>query len=137
MAWRLFDRKAQESAEWSGFLERGTKLEGRLDSPGTLRIDSQVKGAVTSESTIILGEEGRVDGELTGNVVIVEGRLDGVIRARSRVNLQPKAIITGDIETPNLVMEPGAIFDGRCHITAKEPAKPIAIPIRSAAPTSR
>lgn len=137
MPWGLFDRKADDSVEWGGFLERGTKLEGRLHSPGTLRIDSHVKGAVTCESTIILGEEGRVEGELTGNVVIVEGRLDGVIRARSKVNLQPKAIITGDIETPNLVMEPGAIFDGRCHIMAKESAKPIVVPIRSAPPANR
>jgi cytoskeletal protein CcmA (bactofilin family) len=134
MPWGIFDRKPQSAAEWSGFLERGTKLEGRLDSPGTLRIDSEVKGTITSASTLIVGEDGRVDGELTGNVVIIEGRLDGTVRAHNKVALQPKAIVTGDIETPNLMIEPGAVFDGRCHVvTTKEPDKPIIIPIRSAA----
>ena len=135
MPWGIFDRKTQGAAEWSGFLERGTRLEGRLDSPGTLRIDSQVKGAITSESTIILGEEGRVEGELTANVVIIEGRVDGIIRARSKVDIQSKAIVAGDIQSPTLMIEPGAIFDGRCHIpAAKDASQPIVIPIRSAAP---
>ena len=134
MSWSIFERKSQDSGEWSGFLEQGTKLEGRLDSPGTLRIDSQVKGTITSEATIILGESARADGELAGTTVIVEGRFDGVIRARHKVELQPKAIVTGEIETPDLMIEPGAIFDGRCHIIrTHEPTKPITIPIRSTA----
>jgi cytoskeletal protein CcmA (bactofilin family) len=133
MPWGIFDRKAQDSGEWSGFLEHGTKLEGKLESPGTLRIDSHVKGAVVCESTLILGENARGNGELTGNSVIVAGQFEGTIRARSKVELQPKAIVTGEIETPNLTIEPGATFDGRCHlITGKESATRIIIPIRSA-----
>lgn len=137
MTWALFDRKSQDSGEWSGFLEQGTKLEGRLESPGTLRIDSQVKGTITSEATIILGENARADGELAGSTVIIEGRFDGAIRARHKVELQSKAIVTGEIETPDLMIEPGAIFDGRCHIVrTQERTKPITIPIRSTAAAS-
>lgn len=137
MTWGVFDRKSHDSGEWSGFLEQGTRLEGRLDSPGTLRIDSQVKGTITSEGTIILGASARADGELAGNIVIIEGRVDGVIRARQKVELYAKAIVTGEIETPDLMIQPGASFDGRCHIVrTQEPIKPITIPIRSSAPAN-
>ena len=134
MPWRMFDRKLHDSGEWSGFLEKGVRLEGKLESPGTLRIDSHMKGTVACEAVLILGEHARVDGEIMGNSVIIAGRFDGVIHARSRVEIQAKAIVTGEIETPCLIIEPGAIFDGRClMLTTKEPAKVIAIPIRSAA----
>jgi len=129
----MFDRKQQDSGEWSGFLEKGVRLEGKLESPGTLRIDSHMKGTLASEGTLILGEHARVDGEITGNSVMIAGRFDGVIRAKGRVEIQAKAIVTGEIHTPCLIIEPGAIFDGRCLMpTAKEPADVIAIPIRSA-----
>lgn len=137
MAWNLFDRKAQESGEWSGFLEKGTRVEGKLESPGTLRLDSQVKGTIVCEATLIFGENARGNGELGGNSVLIAGHFDGLIRARTKVDLQPKAIVTGEIETPCLLIEPGAVFDGRCHIiTAKDPTKPITIPIHSAAAES-
>lgn len=134
MPWRVFDRKQQESGEWSGFLEKGVRLEGKLESPGTLRIDSHMKGTLSSEATLILGEHARVDGEVIANSVIIAGRFDGVIRARGRVEIQAKAIVTGEIETPCLIIEPGAIFDGRCLMPAtKESATAITIPIRSVA----
>jgi cytoskeletal protein CcmA (bactofilin family) len=133
MVWNLFERKTQDS-EWSGFLEHGTKLEGKLASPGTLRIDSHLVGTIASEATLILGENARGSGELTANAVTIEGQFDGVIRAKSKVELQAKAIVTGEIETPDLMIEPGATFDGRCRIVqAKDSSKPITIPIRSTA----
>jgi cytoskeletal protein CcmA (bactofilin family) len=133
MPWGVFDRKNQDTAEWSGFLEQGVRLDGKLESPGTLRIDANMKGSLVSEETLILGEHARIEGEITGNAVIIAGHFDGTIRARTKVEIQTKAIVTGDIQTPCLIIEPGAIFDGRCQIVmAKEAAKTVTIPIRSA-----
>ncbi|HUA01911.1 MAG TPA: polymer-forming cytoskeletal protein [Candidatus Aquilonibacter sp.] len=134
MAWGLFDRKRQDSTEWTGFIEQGVKLEGRLETTGTFRIDSALKGTITSEDTLILGEHAEVEGEIIGNRVVIGGRFDGAIQARARVEIQPQAIVTGQIQTPCLVIEPGAIFDGQCQMLASsEAAKPVTIPIRSAA----
>lgn len=135
MAWRWFDRKHQESTEWTGFLERGVKLEGRLESTGTFRIDSTMKGTLVSAGTLILGEHSAVEGEIVGNRVIIAGHFDGTIQATRRVDIQAKAVVAGDIHTPCLVIEPGAFFEGQCHMLAAaepEAAKSIAIPIRSA-----
>ena len=136
MAWRWFDRKHQESTEWTGFLEPGVKLEGKLESTGTFRIDSVMKGTLVSAGTLILGENAAVEGEITGNRVIISGHFEGTIQAKGRVDIQAKAVVAGDIHTPCLVIEPGAFFEGQCHmLPAAEPeaGKPIAIPIRSAA----
>lgn len=135
MAWRWFDRKHQDSTEWTGFLEPGVKLEGKLESTGTFRIDSAMKGTLVSAGTLILGEHASVEGEIVGKRVIIAGHFDGTIQAAGRVDIQAKAVVAGDIHTPCLVIEPGAFFEGQCHMLAAaepEAAKPIAIPIRSA-----
>jgi cytoskeletal protein CcmA (bactofilin family) len=134
MALGWFDRKRQDSGDWTGFLEQGVKLEGRLESKGTFRIDCQTKGTLVSHETLIIGENGIVEGTIEGNYVIIAGRFDGIVRAKDKVEIQTKAIVTGEIFTPCLVMEPGALFDGRCHVTSfLETAKPVIIPIRSIA----
>ena len=52
MAWDWFDRKQQDPTEWTGFLEQGVKLEGKLEVTGTFRIDSAMKGTIVSEDTL-------------------------------------------------------------------------------------
>ena len=132
MSW--FDRKKHDPSEWTGFLEQGIKLEGNLETSGTFRIDSAMKGTLSSDDTLVLGEHASVEGTIIGNFVLIAGRFDGTIRARGRVEIQPNAIVTGEIHSPCLVIEPGAIFDGQCHMIApSEAAKPMTIPIRSAA----
>jgi cytoskeletal protein CcmA (bactofilin family) len=132
MGW--FDRKKQVPSEWTGFLEQGVKLEGKLEASGTFRINSAMKGTLSSDDTLVLGEHATVEGHIHGNFVMIAGRFDGIIHARGRVEIQPNAIVTGEIHSPCLVIEPGAIFDGQCHMVAPtEAAKPVTIPIRSAA----
>lgn len=134
MRWSVFDRKQPDAAEWSGFLEQGTKLEGKLESRGTLRVDSNFTGAIVSEGALILGENARGNGEIAGNSVLIGGFFEGIVRARTKVELQPKAIVAGEIEAPCLMIEPGATFDGRCHVLGpKDAGKPVTIAIRSAA----
>lgn len=139
MAWSWFDRKRQDRTEWTGFLERGVRIEGRLESSGTFRIDSAMKGTLVSEDTLVLGEHAAVEGEIHGNRVVIAGRFDGLIRAKARVEMQPSAIVTGEIHCPCVVIEAGAIFDGHCHMPApaEAAAKAVTIPIRSAASQSQ
>jgi cytoskeletal protein CcmA (bactofilin family) len=134
MALSWFDRKRQDSGEWTGFLEQGVKLEGRLESTGTFRIDCATKGTLVSDQTLILGENAIVEGEIEGNYIIIAGRFEGIVRAKGKVELQAKAIVVGEIHTSCLVMEPGALFDGRCHmLSVPQAASAIVIPIRSVA----
>jgi len=129
-----FDRKSQEQPEWTGFLEQGVKLEGKVEATGTFRIDSAMKGTLVSEDTLVLGEHAAIEGRIVGNRVVIAGRFEGTIEAKTRVELQPSAVVTGEIHSPCLVIEPGAIFDGQCNMPSPaEAPKPIAIPIRSAA----
>ena len=133
MAWKWSDRKNQKTQEWTGFLDKGVRLEGTLELSGTFRLEGEVKGNIISKQTLILGESAKVEGQIEGNHVAISGRFDGVIFAKGRVEIQAGGVVTGEIHSPCLVIEPGGIFDGRCHmLTSSETAKPLTIPIRAA-----
>ena len=62
MALSWFDRKPQDSGEWAGFLEKGVRFEGKLEVPGTFRLDAAIKGTLISAGTLILGEHSSMEG---------------------------------------------------------------------------
>lgn len=132
MGWSWLERKKSDAAEWTGFLDQGVQLEGKLEAAGTFRIDSNMKGTLVSGDTLILGEHAFVEGEITGNCVLIAGRFVGKIEARGRVEIQASAVVTGDVVTPCLLIEPGGVFDGKCQLpAASADVAPLIIPIRS------
>ena len=109
-------------------------MEGTLQLTGTFRIDGTVKGNIISEQTLVLGENAKVEGQIEGNRVVIAGRYDGVIFAKGRVEIQAKAVVTGEVHSPCLVIDPGGIFDGRCHMLASSDtatSTSVTIPIRA------
>ena len=134
MPWHSKGReKETKQHEFTGFLDKGVKFEGTLEAPGVFRLEAQVKGNVVSTHSLILGEAARVEGQIEGNHVVISGKFDGVIFAKGRVEIQAKGVVTGEIHSPCLVIEPGGIFDGQCHmLAASESTKPLTIPIRAA-----
>ena len=135
MAWKWpSSSKSGSGEEWTGFIDQGVSLEGTLTLTGTFRIDGHVKGNIISEQTVILGENARVEGQIEGNRVVISGHFDGVIFARGRVEIQPKGVVTGEVHSPCMVIDPGGIFDGRCHMLAASDASAgVTIPIRAVA----
>ena len=132
MAWKILERMQKEGGEWSGFLEQGVRIEGKLELPGTFRIDSHLRGSVASGEMLILGENSAVEGEIDGNAVTIAGKFDGRIQARSKVEIDSKAVVTAEIRTPCLIIEAGAMVDGQCHVVmGPDGSKPVTIPIRS------
>jgi cytoskeletal protein CcmA (bactofilin family) len=133
MAWKWpSSSKIGSGEEWTGFIDQGVSLEGTLTLTGTFRIDGHVKGNIISEQTVILGENAKVEGQIEGNRVVISGHFDGVIFARGRVEIQPKGVVTGEVHSPCMVIDPGGIFDGRCHMLAASDASAgVTIPIRA------
>lgn len=136
MAWKWPSggtKETSNSEQWTGFIDQGVTLEGTLTVTGTFRIDGNIKGNIISEQTVILGEGAKVEGQIEGNRVVISGRFDGVIFAKGRVEIEAKGVVTGEVHSPCMVIDPGGIFDGRCHMLASsDAASGVTIPIRAA-----
>ena len=87
-------------------------FRGELTSKGTVRIDGGFEGNISADCTII-GESGRVNGDITGKEVIIGGRITGNVRVTESVEIQPKGEVYGDIYTSRLTMAEGGVFEGR------------------------
>lgn len=82
---------------------------------GTLTSNGYLAGVVYSpEGTLVLGENGEIDGDIFVNVAIIHGSVRGDVHATRKVELASGGKVIGDIETLELAIQPGAIFEGRC-----------------------
>jgi cytoskeletal protein CcmA (bactofilin family) len=101
----------------SGFVVGGTVVTGEANFKAMMRIDGHMSGRVNSSSgTLIVGANGKVDANIEVAVAIIHGTINGDIIATQRLELGRAAKVNGNIQTPSLVIEQGAVFEGSCKM---------------------
>ncbi|HEV2762345.1 MAG TPA: polymer-forming cytoskeletal protein, partial [Pyrinomonadaceae bacterium] len=106
----------------SGFVGGGTVLTGEVVFKGMLRVDGHLSGSVRSEKgTLIVSSGGRVDADIEVAVARVNGTVNGDITATERIEFGRTARVNGNIQTPALAIEQGAVFEGVCRMARPEP----------------
>jgi len=109
----------------TGFVGNGTTLTGEASFKGMLRVDGGLSGRVSSQDgTLIVSTNGRVDANVEVAIAQIYGTVNGDIVASKRIEMGRVAKVTGNIQTPALVIENGALFEGSCRMVAlKEKAE--------------
>ncbi len=94
-----------------------TRIDGDVHFKGGLRIDGHVRGNVIADpvdgAMLVISENARVDGDVRGAHLVVNGEINGAVFSSELLELQPKARITGDVTYLALEMHGGAIVAGR------------------------
>ncbi len=110
-----------------GLLEPGVEVEGTVKvSSGMIRLNSHFKGQIGSEGTVVVADQGEIEGEIRAKFISITGKVKGTVHASERLEIQEHGVVLGDIYTPSLVIDPGGYFDGQCHMPTPEPAKQVA-----------
>lgn len=92
-------------------------IKGELSGSEDLYVDGQVEGSIElSGNRLIIGPHGQVRANVNAKGVIVQGKLDGNIRASERAELTKSAVVAGDIATQRVAIEEGAYFKGKVDI---------------------
>ena len=125
----MWGNKARKMRErLGGFLDEGSEIEGSYTCTGTVMLDGKLRGEITAQDTLIIGDRGVVEATVRAATLVVHGRVLGNVRATERVELKGSARVTGDVEAPVIVMEAGAVLDGQCRMTKDKPAEaPLAL----------
>ena len=92
-------------------LARDLKVDGDINSAGLIEIEGIIKGNI-SGNTVILREEGSIEGEINAQSLSIRGAFNGKIKAKS-VNISGKAKVVGEIEYESLSVEDGASIEGQ------------------------
>ena len=96
-----------------GWIGRGIEINGDIAFSDRLQVDGRVSGKLTSESgTLIIGEPGQLDAHIDVGVCVVHGSVNGNLVARSKVEIRRTGRVHGDVMTPVLLVEEGAVFNG-------------------------
>ncbi len=106
----MFNRKSPQKLET--IIGNDSTVTGELNIKGTLRVDGIVEGDIFAD-WVIVGETGRIHGNVRSRGVVVGGRVEGNLDASEIVELKGKGEVTGEICTVKLAMSEGAVFDGR------------------------
>ena len=113
----------KEEASIKAYLGVDAIFKGTLSFDGAVRIDGQFEGQVNTDDTLIIGETGNVTAEIEAGTVICKGRMQGTILASKKVEMHSASKIIGNVQTPALNIELGAVLDGHCDMTGKEGKK--------------
>ena len=112
--------EALERREVNAFMGAETFFEGKLTYTGAVRLDGRFKGVIRSDDTLIVGETGRIEGELHVGITIIQGEVVGNVYGKERVELHHPGRMIGNITAPVVIMDEGAILEGNCKMKEKK-----------------
>ena len=91
--------KNTNSEKLDTLIGKETVFEGNIRSQGMIRIDGHLKGRTITEGNTVIGESGRMEGEIKANDVFISGRVEGSVFAKGKIELSNTAKLLGDVET--------------------------------------
>jgi cytoskeletal protein CcmA (bactofilin family) len=112
----------------NGFLDTGSHVEGELRFETSFRVDGMFTGKVNTAGDLIVGEGGEVEGDLRVGQIFISGTVKGTIRAAKKIQISSKGKVFAEIDTPALVVEDGAFFQGHCTMAREEREAKVAGP---------
>jgi len=94
----------------------GSEIRGEVSTNGDIRIDGTLNGNITAKGKIVVGETGRIVGNIACKQCDVFGYVEGNVNAQDTLSLKVSASVNGDMVCAKLSIEPGAKFSGKCDM---------------------
>jgi len=131
----MIPKKNDGPVQVGGMLGEGVRIEGTLEFTQTFRVDGEFKGKILRSDRLVVGEKGRVSGELEVNALVVYGTVEGKIRVKGALEIHPKGRIAGDVHlaVPALSVLEGGVIEGTVALDKKGEAEVAALPPKQAA----
>lgn len=112
-----------DSGPAPALVPEGGVFEGQIALLGETRIDGSVSGSLRGSGELVLGARARVEGLVDCDTLDSRGTIVGPVIVRNRARLLAGARVEGDLETPVLAVEEGALWNGRVRVRAVDPAR--------------
>jgi cytoskeletal protein CcmA (bactofilin family) len=121
----VFSKKTvnANNEDFNGFLAEGTSLIGDLHFSGTLHLNGNVRGSISTADVLIIGEHATVEAEIKAGEIQIYGKVAGNIQCAGRVEICETGHVRGDVRTPKLIIKEGATFEGKSLAAVQEPGE--------------
>ena len=96
-----------------GLLGKGVEVTGDILFGERLQVEGRVAGKLISDSgTLVIEDTGLVQAQVEVGVCVIRGTLEGNVNAKSRIEIHKTSRVSGELTTPVLLIEEGAVFNG-------------------------
>ena len=114
----LRPRRDEKEQDENKIVEINAQMQGTLtfNDPVNLRINGKFIGSLETKGTLTIGNTASVEAKITGDNIVIAGKVKGDVIANKMLALMPTAILKGNVSTPKLNIVEGAIFQGNCQM---------------------
>lgn len=115
------EERAGKSVE--AFLGEDVQFDGVLNFQGVMRVDGKMKGEIHSKDTLIVGEKAVLNVNVDVGRLVIYGKILGNVTTTGKIELYSKGRLYGNVKTPLLFVEEGAVFKGNCDMDERGPGE--------------
>lgn len=116
----MFKKNEDNINKIDTFIGKNTKLIGKIEAKGAIRIDGELDGNIAIGGNITIGTDGKITGNIEGDSVFISGTVYGNVKCKEQLRLGNTAKLFGDVEVKTLIIDENAIFDGKCKMENTE-----------------
>ncbi len=102
------------------FISDGTQILGDIKVEHDLRVEGYLKGTVEVGGMLVLGPTGKIEGQVHARSATIAGQIVGNLKGQDKIVLETKSTLVGDLQTRELVINEGAVFQGNCSMQVDE-----------------
>jgi cytoskeletal protein CcmA (bactofilin family) len=100
----------------SNSIVEGTNIIGEIQASNDIRIDGGLSGKLDCKGRVIIGPQGKVDGDIICFNAIIEGTFKGNLQVKELLTVKETGVIHGDVITDKLMIQTGAVFNVTCSM---------------------
>jgi cytoskeletal protein CcmA (bactofilin family) len=109
-------RQPAASVESAAYLDRTSKITGKLSFEASTRLDGTIDGEILAKDHLTIGESATINAQIRAASIVVAGKVHGDITATHRIEIRPSGRVIGNLSAPVLVVHDGALFEGHCSM---------------------
>jgi cytoskeletal protein CcmA (bactofilin family) len=111
-----------DDEDFDTILSPDIEFSGTLNFEKPFLIRGKVSGEIAAQGLLVIDEEAVVDANINASRVIIRGSVKGDVTAAEKVEVAVTGRLVGNVKAPEIYMETGCVFNGRCTMTEKSPA---------------
>lgn len=116
----MFSKRNEKNVNIDSLFGENIKFSGKVEGKGNLRVDGVIEGDIDYEGDVIIGETGRIKGNILCHNTSLAGTVEGNIKAKGKLTIHPTGKLMGDAEISKLIVHEGALFEGNCKMGVKK-----------------
>ncbi|MFL9485229.1 polymer-forming cytoskeletal protein [Chitinophagaceae bacterium LWZ2-11] len=111
----------------TSLIAKGMVITGDIATENDVRIDGKLIGNIKSTARVVIGNDGRVEGNIFAFEANITGSVKGNITTTELVTLRDTAVVEGDMQASKINIEPSASYNGNCRMLHEEPTQIVAM----------